>query len=370
MTERIQAEEEGQRMSADELPDGRKRRPPILSEQGERTDDYTRRRLKPSANTATPLVCTQCRGPLEASAAELSCPDCALRFPCTDEIADFSGGAYYDHFPGPEVLSEENRRGLENEHEGARIEDFYLPLLDRIAAEKRTIRSQLRVLDSGCGNGESVDVLQREGFDAWGHDLSALRKWQWLRRERRDRLVVADGATLPFPDGSFDVVIASGVLEHIGVTEEGGARYRVHPRPDRDALRQRYVAELLRTTAPGGRIFLDFPNGSFPIDFWHGVRPGGARFHSPREGFLPTVPEIRRLCAQLPGRLAVSVKSPERRLRFHQVSSHWYGRLLRGPMAAFYRLMSIPVFRFLAATPLNPYLVIEVRRPGETPRRD
>ncbi len=318
-----------------------------------------------SSAVRTPLVCTLCKGPLEATPSELSCAACRLRFPCADGIADFSGGVYYDYFPGPEVLSEDNRRGLENEHEGARIEDFYLPILDRIASEARVPRARLRVLDSGCGNGESIDVLQREGVDAWGHDLSALRKWQWLRREHRDRLVVADGGSLPFPNGFFDVVIASGVLEHIGVAEEGGARYRVRSLPDRDAMRLRFVAELLRTLAPGGRIFLDFPNGRFPIDFWHGVRPGGARFHSPAEGFLPTVSAIRRLAASLPDASAVLVRSPERRLRFRQVSSHWYGRLLRAPMTLFYRLMSVPAFRFLAATPLNPYLVIELRRRGE-----
>lgn len=315
------------------------------------------------------LVCCRCKGPLERGAAELSCTACGLRFSCADGIADFSGGTYYDNFPGPEVLSEENRRGLENEREAARIEDFYLPLLDRIAAESGISRNRLRVLDSGCGNGESVDVLQRSGIEAWGHDLSALRKWQWLGRERRDRLVVADGASLPFSDGIFDAVIASGVLEHVGVSEEGGGSYRVRPRPDRDELRRRYVAELLRTLAHGGRLFLDFPNGRFPIDFWHGVRPGGARFHSPAEGFLPTVREIRTLCAQLGGQLEVTVCSPEGRLRFHQVSSHWYGRLFRVPMAAFYRLMSVPFLRFLAATPLNPYLVIEIKHPTERTRR-
>jgi SAM-dependent methyltransferase len=322
----------------------------------------------PLSNSSTRLVCCRCRGRLLAGASQLTCPACNLQFPCSDGIADFSGGHYYDNFPGPEVLSPENLRGLENESEAARIEDFYLPLLERTARERGISRDGLRVLDSGCGNGESIDVLNREGFDAWGHDLSALRKWQWSKRERRDRLVVSDGATLPFPDGFFDAVIASGVLEHIGVSEEGGGQYRVLPLPDRDESRRRYVAELLRVLSPGGRLFLDFPNGRFPIDFWHGVRPGGARFHSPSESFLPTVSEIRKLCAQIDDRLAVSALSPEGRLRFRQVASHWYGRAFRAPMAILYRLMSLPPLRFLAATPINPYLVIEVRRP-ETPGR-
>jgi SAM-dependent methyltransferase len=323
-----------------------------------------------ASSSPTVLVCCRCKGPLSQGGGQLFCPSCNARFPCSDGIADFSGGVYYDNFTGPEVLSEENLRGLENESEGARIEGFYLPLLDRIAAADAVSGQGFRVLDSGCGNGESIDLLNRRGFDAWGHDLSALRKWQWLRRERRDRLVVAGGSALPFSDGFFQVVIASGVLEHVGVSEEGGRRYRVRPLPDRDQRRREYLAELVRVLASGGRLFIDFPNGAFLIDFWHGPTPGGARFHSPGEGFLPTVSQIRALCRSIDDRLIVSLRSPEGRLRFNQVSGHWYGRVFRTPMAALHRLMSMPRFRFLAATPINPYLVIEIRHPPEVIRRD
>ncbi len=312
------------------------------------------------------LVCHRCKGPLDAMAEELFCAACNAHYPCSDGIVDFSEGRYYDNFTGPEVLTPENRQGLANEAEAARIEDFYLPHLDRLARTIGTDRRALRVLDSGCGNGESIDLLCIRGVDAWGHDLSALRKWQWRERERRDRLVVSDGASLPFPDGFFDAVIASGVLEHIGVSEVGGTRYQVRPLPNRDDLRRSYVAELVRVTSPRGRLFLDFPNGAFPIDFWHGTRPGGARFHSPSEGFLPTVSEVRALCNRIDRGLTVRALSPERRLRFRQVSSHWYGRAFRTPMAILQRGMSKPLFRFLAASPINPYLVIEISRPQRT----
>ena len=310
------------------------------------------------------LVCNRCKGRLDETDQELFCAACDVHYPCADGIVDFSGGAYYDNFPGPEVLTAENRLGLANENEAARIEDFYLPLIDRLAAASEAARRAPRVLDSGCGNGESVDILCRRGIDAWGHDLSALRKWQWRERERPDRLVVANGTSLPFAGDSFDFVLASGVLEHIGVSEEGGTRYRVRPMPNRDDLRRAYLAELVRVTAPGGRLFLDFPNGAFPIDFWHGVKPGGVRFHSPREGFLPTVGQIRSLFRQIDGRLVVTVRSPEGRLRFRQVSSHWYGRAFRAPMRMLQGWMSTPVLRFLAASPINPYLVIEIARPA------
>jgi SAM-dependent methyltransferase len=305
------------------------------------------------------LVCPACHTALSAASpgtsCALACASCGLAFPVDEGIADFSELRYFGDHPDPESLSDEARRGYENEIAGRRIEDYYLPLLRATGAR--------RVLDSGCGNGEAVDVLSAAGFEAWGHDLSAFRKWQWRARVRRDRLVVADGLKLPFPDGFFDAVISSGVLEHIGVEERGGPGiYEVAPLPDRDERRRAFLAGLARVLAPGGRLYLDFPNGAFPIDFWHGPTAGGARWHSSREGFLPTVKEIRLLAGRLSPPLLVSVRSPHRRLRFNQVGAHWYGRLGRAPMRAFYALTSVRGFTWLAGTAFNPYLVLEARR--------
>jgi SAM-dependent methyltransferase len=311
-------------------------------------------------SAAPPLVCPVCRAALSALPSALVCVRCSRRFPVDDDIADFAEGRYFDDHPDPGALSQDVLRGMENENEGRRIEDYYLPILRASGAR--------RVLDSGCGNGEAVDVLLGAGFDAWGHDLSAFRKWQWKARARRDRLVVADGLSLPFPDGFFDAVISSGVLEHVGVSEHGGPGiYEVSPLPDLDERRMAFLAGLARVLAPGGTLFLDFPNGAFPIDFWHGTRAGAARWHSPFEGFLPTVKSIRRLAARLDPSLRVSVRSPRQRLRFHQVGAHWYGRLFRAPMAAFYALTAVPGFTWLAGTPLNPYLTLSLRRPSRRP---
>jgi len=301
------------------------------------------------------LVCPACHGPLAASAPLLACAACGRSFPVDDGIADFSDRQYFDDHPDPASLSEEARRGYENENAGRRIEDYYLPLLRATGARS--------VLDSGCGNGEAIDLLSDAGFAAWGHDLSAFRKWQWKARKRRDRLVVADGLRLPFPDACFDAVICSGVLEHIGVDERGGpGAYEVSALPDRDARRAAFVAGLVRVLARGGVLYLDFPNGGFPIDFWHGPSAGGARWHSPFEGFLPKMREIAALAGSLEPACRVCVRSPHRRLRFNQVAGHWYGRLFRSPMKAFFALMSVPGFGWLAGTALNPYLVLEIRR--------
>ncbi|MGZ8867024.1 MAG: methyltransferase domain-containing protein [Thermoanaerobaculia bacterium] len=292
-------------------------------------------------------VCPACRGALLQSAATLRCTNCGVGYPVELEIADFSGGAYYDSYVPGQELTEEHQRGLGAEVFGSRwrIERYY--------AAKLTPGS--RVLDCGCGNGVSVDVLMELGFDARGVDLSSLRRWQWREREHRDRLAVASALRLPFADGAFDTVLSSGVIEHIGVTEEGGATYSVAPLPDRDALRRGYVAELLRVTRPGGSVFVDCPNGAFPIDFWHSAVGGRARFHRLDEGFLPTVREIGSYAA------GASVKghSPHRRFAFRQVGRHWYGRLLAPVMAVVFALGG----RLLARPPLNPYLVLEIKKP-------
>jgi SAM-dependent methyltransferase len=301
------------------------------------------------------LVCPGCRVALSPSPSALTCVSCGRGFPVDDGIADFAEGRYFDDHPDPNALSEDVRRGMANENEGRRIEDYYLPVLNASGAR--------RVLDSGCGNGETVDVLLGAGFDAWGHDLSAFRKWQWGSRRRRDRLVVADGLKLPFPDGFFDAVISSGVLEHVGVSERGGPGiYDVAPLPDRDEKRRAFLAGLVRVLAPGGVLYLDFPNGAFPIDFWHGTSAGGARWHSPFEGFLPKVKEITALAKSVDSACRVFVRSPHHRLRFNQVGAHWYGRLFRAPMTGFLAFTAVTGFTWLAATSLNPYLVLEIRR--------
>jgi SAM-dependent methyltransferase len=309
-------------------------------------------------------VCPACHSRLSRADTDLRCSFCRRSHPVEDGIADFVSGEYYDQFTPGARLSDEERAGLEHEIGGAtpRIRDFYVPRIGDARRLRGRTNATWRVLDCGCGNGISIDVLNEAGVAAWGNDPSAMRKWQWRERKWRERLCVADGSSLPFPDGFFDAVLASGVLEHVGVAESRTDRYEVRPLPSRDADRRRFVAELFRVTAPDGTIWLDFPNGAFPIDFWHGDRPGAARGHGPREGFLPTPAEIRRLVQELSEKATVHFHSPHRRLGFRQVRGRWYGALLSAPARLLLLLMTARPFRFLAATGVNPFLVVEIRR--------
>lgn len=298
--------------------------------------------------------CPNCLGALTAEPDSLRCDREDIEYPVVDQIADFVRGAYYDQFDENTILTAEHRQALERENDGAiaRINDFYLPLIKN---------SSLRILDAGCGNGISVDLLTAAGHDAYGIDSSALRRWQWRERLHRERLAVADGAKLPFADAYFHVLLCSGVLEHVGVEEMGGDEYRVKPLPNRDAARRAFLAGLLRVLAPGGTLYLDFPNGAFPIDFWHNTRGGSARFHSIREGFLPTFSEVVQLAHDLDPRIAVTAVSPNGRLRFRQVRQHWYGRAFALPMQLLFSTMDhVPR---LARSAVNPFLVIQLTKP-------
>lgn len=309
--------------------------------------------------TSVSYACPVCRVALVAGPSALRCPACTRTFPVVDRIADFSGGNYFDAFEPGQPLSSGQLTGLANEVPGAvsRVRDYYLPLL---RAERGP--GALRVLDSGCGNGLSVDLLCEEGLDAWGVDLSALRKWQWRERRRPDRLACADSLRLPFADASFDAILCSGVLEHVGVREHGGERYEVVALPDRDASRVTFLSEHCRVLAPGGTLWLDFPNGAFPFDFWHGVRPGAPRRHGRDEGFLPTVSDLRGYARSLDGKWDVEARSSRKRLQFRQVSRHWWGRLL-APAAEVY-LAALERLPALLESGANPFLVIRMSRRG------
>ena len=76
-----------------------------------------------------------------------------------------------------------------------------------------------RVLDLGCGCGRHLIMLAREGYDTYGLDISKMAiafAQQWLEREGLEAdLRVGSAASLPWEEGSFDLVISHGVLDHM-----------------------------------------------------------------------------------------------------------------------------------------------------------
>jgi ubiquinone/menaquinone biosynthesis C-methylase UbiE len=107
------------------------------------------------------------------------------------------------------------------------------------------------VLDAGMGPGRLLEELDRRGWTVSGGDVSD----EMVARARErvpgaaDRLVRADLEALPFPDASFDAVVATGVLEYV---------------PDL----QLALRELARVLRPGGLAVVSAPNPRAAYAIW------------------------------------------------------------------------------------------------------
>lgn len=97
---------------------------------------------------------------------------------------------------------------------------------------------RLSVLDIGCGTGLVLEALRAYGHPV-GIDFSRLAMAYCVKRGI-ERLVCGRVETLPFGDGTFDLLLALDLLEHI----------------DDDAA---LLRELWRVCRPGGRLLISVP---------------------------------------------------------------------------------------------------------------
>lgn len=118
--------------------------------------------------------------------------------------------------------------------------------------ERLPVWAGQRVLDLGCGEGRHTFELARRGCEVVAFDrdvdaldrvaalLAAMRAAGELPADGHPGVVAGDALALPFPDGAFDAVVASEVLEHLPA--------------DVDA-----VAEISRVTRRGGHVVVTVP---------------------------------------------------------------------------------------------------------------
>jgi SAM-dependent methyltransferase len=106
------------------------------------------------------------------------------------------------------------------------------------------------ILDVGCGLGTYMKRFLDFTPHAYGMDIS-VKRLQEAKAKGLANVVAAVGETLPFADGSFDVIVFNEVIEHVA--------------DDRQS-----IADAVRVLRPGGHVVIYAPNRLYPFET-HGV---------------------------------------------------------------------------------------------------
>jgi len=125
-----------------------------------------------------------------------------------------------------------------------------------------------RILDVGCGTGANLLMLSQYG-DAEGVDLSE-DALAFCRERGLDKVRLGAGEELPYEDGTFDLVTAFDVVEHMDDDLAG-------------------LREMRRVLRPGGRVLLFVPTFMFLWGLQDDVSNHRRRYR---------LPELRRVLEQ------------------------------------------------------------------------
>jgi SAM-dependent methyltransferase len=113
----------------------------------------------------------------------------------------------------------------------------------------------LAILDVGCGTGGFLNHWRGESRSTAGLDFSEVAL-EFARQRHLDRLTQGSASTLPYADGSFDLVTALDLLYHRWVADDVGV-----------------LRECWRVLRPGGWLLVtdsafQFLYGKHDVRFW------------------------------------------------------------------------------------------------------
>ena len=157
-------------------------------------------------------------------------------------------------FTGERVIPGEVDADLWNEH----VARYWFAV--RIAHGRR-------VLDAGCGSGYGADVLAREAREVLGIDISgdAIDYARQHYRAANVRFERASCLQIPAPDGSFDLVVAFELIEHL-------ADWRA------------FLREVRRVLPPDGQFLVSTPNQLYYAEARAALGPNPFHLHEFKYG--------------------------------------------------------------------------------------
>lgn len=116
-----------------------------------------------------------------------------------------------------------------------------------------------KILDIGCGTGNSTAELAARGFEAIGADGCERFVEHARTNFAQVRFILADASGLPFDDNAFDSVASYNALEHFDQIEPP-------------------LREMIRVVSPGGLIAINCPNLLSPMIAVAALKNGGKTF--------------------------------------------------------------------------------------------
>ncbi len=127
-----------------------------------------------------------------------------------------------------------------------------------------------RALVNGCGVGLYLRALQNSVPEVHGMDIEGEHLRAAASNVPDAPLNLSQGEQLPYPDGSFDLILSHEVLEHV--------------EDDRRA-----ASEIARVLRVGGRAAIFVPNRLYPFETHGHYWQGDYRFgNTPLINYLPT----------------------------------------------------------------------------------
>lgn len=108
------------------------------------------------------------------------------------------------------------------------------------------IGKDLQILDVGCGDGVISQPLMKMGHYVAAVDLPTVATSS--HKCNVSSIMAGDAETLAFADGTFDLVIASEVLEHLWMPES-------------------FIDEAYRTLKPQGALIIETPEGMAGLNY-------------------------------------------------------------------------------------------------------
>ncbi len=182
------------------------------------------------------------------------------------------------------------------------------------------------VLEVGCGAGVDLARFARGGAAVTGVDLAQsaidLARANFQQQGLQGRFDVADGEQLPFPDESFDLVFAHGVVQ-----------YTANP--------QRLVAECRRVLRPGGEAIFQVYNRVSWLNALSKLMKVGLEHDDAPVLLKVSIPEFRRLLA---GFREVRIV-PERFPVKSRLHGGWKGTVYNGLFVGTFNVLPRPLVR-------------------------